>query len=358
MSVKIMNDKRAANLTLNKMIVLILVVLVIFVVLMFIFKPEIWDKIRNLPDYTYNDTDRELEVDLSDLQLAGMCPDRTVASIGPFEGKLGFKHQYIYFLFGDEQGKTKQQKTNLYWKGDEKQGQIWLLEKDKFSIFGFKLGPELDWFDKDRLVATVKVGFGNFIKVEPEFFNKDSELHQRLRFNSGNLDEFLKYAAKLNGSYLASNNKFCKTGDDYVEITGWPESEGKRLNRIKPNLELKRYWATLYLGRPKQVKIDFSPYIIADGLDYFYLFDRDEYFEISGHKGKFNYPELGRIYPDGSVWISDSRMKQAPFNEEFGKLNVNDDFFYHYNKYYKPNYETNLIVDYEKIKIGYKNLKK
>lgn len=55
-----MMNKKADNLTINKLIIIILAILVLLALLMFIFKVDILEWLRNLPDYTY-EGDKEID---------------------------------------------------------------------------------------------------------------------------------------------------------------------------------------------------------------------------------------------------------------------------------------------------------
>lgn len=114
-----MNKK--GEIAINKIITLILVVLVIALVLFFYFRQDIWNSIRNLPGYVYNDSDKEIDYSsLSDNELS------------EYNCKPVGKIMNNYIVIGQE-------KTNLYLQGNK----IW-LDKDWKDL-------EIGTFDENLL---------------------------------------------------------------------------------------------------------------------------------------------------------------------------------------------------------------
>jgi hypothetical protein len=316
---------KKAELSITQLISLILVIVVVVVVIMSILNPHIWDWARNLPDYTYNDTDKVIEyVELTKTEVDGICPGASrVGTIGRLTGAVGFREQYINFLIGNELWETE-----LYWRGTETDAEIWLLKEDKYTGW--------DWFERDLLVANVEKGI---IKVEPSLLDLDSEIYQRTRFEKEVLE--LTILPLLEDAYLAFNNQICRVGEPAKLKPAWPENIGKELNLIRPKISREG----------KKYKIDLSPYLIPQAINFLYLVDGGSFIEIKGDIIGFNYKELGRIYPDGSVWIDNERMNIKRGDSKLVKINFGEEFFGQSNLRYHPFYETNLRVEtYDLIK--------
>jgi len=317
---------KKAELSIIQLISLILVIVVVVVVIMSILNPRIWDWVRGLPDYKYEDKDEVIEyVELTHSEVEGICPDASkVGTIGGLTGDIGFREQYINFLVGNELISTE-----LYWRGSEEDAEIWLLKKDKHTGW--------DWFERDLLVANVEKGA---IKVEQSLLDLNSEIYQKTRFEEKVLE--LTILPLLENAYLAFNNQICRVGEPTKVNPAWPESEGKELNLIRPRIEKEE---GVY-------KIDLSSYLIPQGIDFLYVVDGGDFIEIKGSKGwGFDYKELGRIYPDGSVWIDRERMSIKKGGVGLVDINFDEGFFGQNNYYYFPFYETNLrIENYDLIK--------
>jgi len=60
---------------------------------------------------------------------------------------------------------------------------------------------------------------------------------------------------------------------------------------------------------------------------------------------------LGRIYPDGSVWLSLKDLSLKRKNSELVIVKFSEEFFGRENLNYEPFYETNLkLENYDSIK--------
>ncbi len=349
--------RKAESLALNKLIIIILVILVILAVLMFIFRAEVLEWFRNLPGYTYNETDKEIEAsELSDAQVAGMCPEnyRGIGFIGGLEGTMGFREKYVHFLIKD----NKYLKTKLYWRGTNQEAKIWLLKKDK--VFGF------DWLEGDLEVAKVEKGL---ILVNEQFLDLDSEIHQRTRFDkekSVELRQFLEFVRILHNSYTVGNNKICKIADDPEYKSAWPESVGGEIIDLRPTLENKK--GKLRIGELENFIYDYST-----NVEFLYLVKKNDYIEVSGYRSGWcgdycaqDKYDLFRIYPDDSVWyfgdyrgdtihggvnvydkidIQDRRQVKEPLF-----MNRDNPYLFRDLAYGRHKQETNLRVNYEAIK--------
>ena len=333
---------KKAEISVPQLIALILVVLVVVVVLISIFSPRLWDFVRALPDYKYNDTDREIEYNkLTDAELAGICPDASkVGTVGPLVGSIGFREQYINFFVKNELGETELKQTKLYWRGSETNAKIWLYKKDKYTGW--------DWFEKDLLVATVNE---RVIKVEPILLDLDSEIYQRTRFGGKILELYL--LPYLENSYLAFNNQICRVAEPAKPKPTWPESVGGKLIIIEPNLYVDP--ETGDLASP-----GLYPYFDFDStpeLEFLYLVNKEDYISVCGSRRGFlarDGCDVLRIYSDGSIWLI--RLIGRDYGTDVNVINYQDfmtrinPFIFRDDAYGYHDNETNLRVDYNKIR--------
>lgn len=289
-----MNKK--GRLSIKQLISLILVLIVIVVVLLAIFNPSLFDWVRQLPDYSYNDTDRPIDLkDLTAAETEGICPGASrVGFVGELSSKF-FSEQYLVFF--DEKGDGV--RTKFYWRRGENNGKIWLLQGDRDSIF--------EWLTADRLVAEV---VDNKIKVKEEWFDLDSEIHQKARFSEKSsefLNNNLKFLIKLDGSYPAFNNKICKISEDISEEDfkpAWPESIGEEIIELDPKLSVGKKIIII------NGLLDFI-YTYSTEIKYLYLINKEDYIQVNGYREgwcgdycKEDKEDILRIYPEDSIWFT------------------------------------------------------
>jgi len=311
---KIILDKR--GIWDQKIITLILVIFVVATILLFLFKTDINSYIRNLPGYSVPDEDEEIDMgNLSDEEIRDLCPE-IVGKINIPEGGvsgIGAK-QYIFI---------NNEKTNLYWSGNKKEGDI------KISKGDIK-------------VAEIKEGI---ILLNSGFFNSDenfvaySEDYQKIRFDLNiDLEDFIN----IHNSYYAGNNLLCKSEEEDIKIDRGIlgdliilDTELLKLERVKRGI----------FGIDKGLEINFSSYIIipeGSKFNFLYVQDRNKYLEI---KGAITFwPDagnLGRIYPDGSIWINKGELIKGAIIGDVSTM---------FSEFYKPYYESNLKVNYEEIR--------
>ncbi len=303
------NLAKRAVLATDKLLILVLVVFVVITVLIMMFRVDINNFIRNLPGYSLPEDD---EIDPSEIDEG---VEDSCTEIGKINAPEKGGKQRIYFI----EEKTKLVATNLYWDADEEEGEI--------KIWG-----------ENVEVAEIENGK---VSVNLAFFDFDSVEHQEIRFVPG-VD--VSYLAKLHNSYYFGSNFICAGDEEEIEIDyGWPE-EPIVLSTIDLDLEKIR----------KKLKVDFSPYmtILDDSCSGFLYFKaRGEYIEIMGNVlGLFgadwtaiDYRELGKIYPDGSVWLDRERL-----TKECGvKLSGVDT---KYRETYPLYHESNLRIDYTAVR--------
>jgi hypothetical protein len=83
-----------AEMTIETIIVIVLGLLVLVLILFLMLNPFIYDWVRNLPGYGYNDTDSF--VNLSEDKLSNMGCTRIIARIGGLEGSWMDREQFFY----------------------------------------------------------------------------------------------------------------------------------------------------------------------------------------------------------------------------------------------------------------------
>lgn len=311
---KIIFDKKGiANKTL---ITIIIAVFVIAAVAMFLFRVDINSYLRNLPEYSVPKNDTEIDVsNLSDEEIKDLCPVMIGRINIPEGGIAGIgSKQYIFI---------NNQRTNLYWGGNKREGVIKISEK------GIK-------------VAEIK---GGIVSLNSYFFNSDknfvaySKSYQRIRFDLNiGIEDFVK----IHNSFYAGNNLLCKSEEEEIKVDhgllGEPvllETELLKLEKVERGI----------FGIDKGLKINFTNYIILpkdSSFEFVYVQDRGKYLEIKGAVGfGFDAGGLGRIYPDGSIWINKGKLIKGAIVKNVSTM---------FSEFYKPYYESNLRVNYEEIK--------
>ena len=319
---KIILDKR--GIAINKLLTAIIVIFVVASVLIFLFRVDINNYLRNLPGYSVPEEDEEINITDDEESGGDWCPVEIGKIKVPEGGILGIGDKQPIYIDGE--------KTNLYWDADEKEGSIKILRKDSI----------LDYLKKDVIVAEVKEGI---VFVNPDFFDLDSEEYQKIRFIP-KVD--VSYFVKIHKSHYAGSNFLCKDEEEDIEIDyGFPD------NPIVLDTEsLKLEWK-----KKNKLKIDFSPHIILpenSHLKFLHIINRKDFIEIKGAITGFDKVELGRIYPDGSVWLDREKLteKRPGFFKTTPGAEINSEVVQKYrgiNSPY-PYYESNLRVNYEKIK--------
>jgi hypothetical protein len=326
-------EKKAQGMTINKLITIILIVVTIALVLLFMFNKDIFHWFKGLPGYGgVNDSDIIIDPGNIDHIISGACASEDGTLVGEFSSNPSLGDETFLYLKEKSLGNLA---TNLYLT-DRYNGELKLLEKTA-NLFTWNI---------DTLVGTTNSQ--GVIKINPDFLDLNKEYYQKIRFNPNNVEMYLEFASvlqKLNGSKVIGQ-MICKNGNDSELIEMWPKSVGKKINNITLVTEIINPW-----NHYPRLKIDFSPHIELNELNYFYLVKRNNYFEIKGDKFGFDYANLGRIYNDGSIWISKDRMGiTAPGIVKSGDrlvdLNLSEDFFYTFNINYDPFYETNLRINY------------
>lgn len=309
----IFNKKGIAT---KMLITIIIAVFVIAAVAMFLFKVDINSYLRNLPGYSVPENDTEINMsELSDEEIKDLCPV-IVGKINVPEGGIagiGSK-QYIF---------VNNQKTNLYWIGNKREGVIKISEKD-------------------IKVAEIK---GGIVSLNSDFFNSDksfitySESYQKIRFDLNiDIEDFVK----IHNSFYAGNNLLCNYEKSNITIDRGLlgdlivlDTELLKLERVKRGI----------FGIDNGLKINFSPYITLpeeSKFNFLYVQDRKKYLEIKG--AVTFWPDagnLGRIYSDGSIWINKGELNKGAIIENVSTI---------FSEVYKPYYESNLRVNYDEVK--------
>lgn len=175
-----MLDKKG-EIAVEKVVTLIIVLLVIVVAILIIFKPDILNWMKNLPEYSYNDSDKEIV--LSPDQLAEIGCEKLV---GRIEGArdIGLFSQKNFISIGGKQ-------TDLYIDG--------------------KIAIRLS--NKDELIANIK---DNVIYVYPAFLDKYSQIYKTL--SSAGLPSLEELRLIDNSFLLDTGGYICKSNKAIKEI--------------------------------------------------------------------------------------------------------------------------------------------
>ncbi|GEM_PF-3203808 len=313
------------------LILLILGLLVLAAVFFFLFKADILEWLRNLPEYNY--TDPEVgDLSLDEETAYSICKGANyVGFVGDFNA-LELNKDYISFFIKDlRDGKIKEASTKLYWKGGEKNGEIYLKQMDFQSIFGKSFLA--DWAEKDLLVA--KSDKNGVIWVEKDLLDYGSEFYQTTRF-SGRPPEVM-VIPKLDAAYFVDANKLCREGGPAKMVEAWPGGD-KIIN-----LDLRMY------VDPETGKVvtQLDKYFnLGEDIRFLYLENKGDYilvrgmFKISDQRP----PAPLKIYPDGSVWFLDSQ--DLTFKDGSGVI-MKEEYAPDLDKFYR---ETNLRVNYDEAR--------
>jgi len=319
---------KKASLSIDKLILIILAILVLLAILVFIFKTDILEWVRNLPQYNYTG-DREINYTEVDQEiLAGQCDKggEVIATVGdPRPGIVGgdIDGKYLYYSTKREgtEGKIQYALTQLYWK---KEGENSKINLERGGFFGL---------ESDVVIAKVDNGI---IKVEKAFLDLNSPIYQKTRFYSKPINEYILFP-KLDNSYLGKGNVICKAGEDTKLVPAWPENTGTAVINIHPSFRMK----------DGKVAVDLEPYITLEGskFEFLYVENLGNYLEIKGNiDWRLDWVELGRIYPDGSVWLDKDRLIKK------GGAETSSEVYSIFNVNYPPYYESNIRVDnYENL---------
>lgn len=179
-----MNKKADEKLVMNKLIVIILCILVLLAILMFIFKVNILEWIRNLPDYTY-EGDKEIDyTKLSpDVLLQLGCTEK-IALIGDKDVKI-FGDRREFFMFIED---NKLRKIELY---------VDVNDPDHYFI-RFIEGKDMDVGEVKDKVLTINKNILDNYDPDDRFGKKVS----------------LADLEKMNGAHLILTRLLCKTKEE------------------------------------------------------------------------------------------------------------------------------------------------
>jgi len=317
---------KRGDMAVSEIIALILVIIVVIVFFGFLFvKDPILNWMKNLPGYNVNENNSDREIGIPDTEVPGSCygSENQVPEIKILEGSTRARALTL------NQYNTKQyifianKNTNLYWKGDEKNGEI---------IF-------------DTLNLKVGIVENGIVKIDSNLLNPDNIVYQKARIEKlnggkGGIDSSLiSDLIKLNGTRDVQNF-LCKTkeqvdSENTLIIKAWPESAGGKLINVNSNelkLQIVRkefnifekyfYGALSYIS-PNAVNDIEKVTIVLPGVNSidsnfmktkkFSLFKYKNILLMETDKGN----HFGIIYPDGSVWIEQSFIfsEQSPFSE-------------------------------------------
>jgi len=228
-----------------------------------------------------------------------------------------------YYIFLNNDGSKKQ--TQLYYGGS--------------SILASVSG-------KDIVVANIRE---NKVDVIENFFDASSKEFNDIRMKVG--DDFWNVLAQLDNSVYVDGH----VGKDYKQ--GFFKGEGDKTELIGKRPGVFKIGDIVNLDATTVGSLDWNKgelTLFFPGMNFvgkvnrLYLRQDKEYIIIFGNLDWDIDKELGRIYPDGSIWFDDN---------ELGIMGVKINRKTNYNKYFKPYYESNIKIDYNEVLKILKNKK-
>jgi len=323
---------KKGNITINHVILIVLGLLVLLAVLMFIFKANILEWLRNLPEYDYGDPEVG-DLGLDEEAISSICKGANyVGFVGKFDSTELNNNPITFFRKNRETNRIYGVSTKLYWKGGGKNGEIYLKIED-FSIFGKTFTA--DWFLKDLLIA--KSDNNGRIYVEDNLLNYDSEFYQTTRF-SGKRPPEITVVPELEAAYFVDGNKLCREGKPASIVPAWPEPEGQIIN-----LDLRMY-VDPETGKVVTQLDDY--FELGEDIRFLYLVNAKDSISIVGLFKNTNQKMILplKIYPDGSVWFFSSMPENYFKIKDPGVITRK-------NEYLGKSYlETNLRVNYDETR--------
>ena len=179
-------NKRGSELVSNKLIIIILAILVIAVILFFIFKANILEWMRNLPEWQY-EGDKDVEVSGEDRNASESdCPIKVARAP---EGKE------IFFCGDKACSESNLINSRLYIYGEsERKAEIYVLLNGYFGI--------------DRLISDEKIGDieNKKITILPEILEGKGAIYEKVKNDLPNFILLLN----LNEAYFSYQNYICR----------------------------------------------------------------------------------------------------------------------------------------------------
>ena len=300
------------SLAVNKTITIILVILLVTAVLIWYFKSDILNYLKNLIP-SYNSSDEEIDIKMPEIT------DRLA-------------YPYINLLDNDEQRECK--------NGGIKVGEAGITKKPIEII-----NSKIYFYNKD--VGTVtKEGDTKKLSISSNFLDFKNEFYQQIRYRINKPPEKLvETLARLHRSNFETDILICR--DKTINVSREIQNYYKGILLENLKLEVSEKYKTIslfpYLNYP------------ADKVKFLFLEYKDNYVYINGKmlSGK-DVDFFGVIKSDGSVWLTKyvytSLIQQAypyisrtenPISLSFGAIYLGNEL----NSYY----ETNIRVNYKKI---------
>lgn len=328
-----MSKKGASELTFNKVIILILVILVILGVLIFLFKVDIMEKIRNLPGYESN-PDQTINLSEDQLKLLNYAPVGQI--LAPEKRDYSLFNQWYFEVYKIDSNYSILQKIRtrimLDWAGSTSQsnGNIVIARAWETDIV---IGQMID----NRLTLTV---------------SKNDYLNYKRIYDS--LPDYSDLIKLNNAKYLGGTLFITKE-----ILTGLPPAA--QLNKVQdiiiPDIENK-----ISYSDGVHYKISLAPYFnlkpdtAIQSYRNMFFYARNEKDSIGIYMKKNIYDAdysdtslAGRIYPAQDTW-GRIYMSDAVGNYWEASKETNYDI-HNPSKGYSPViYETNLWVNYTKLR--------
>ncbi len=164
---------RRADLTINKLVLIIIAILILAALLIFIFKVDILEWLRGLPDYAY-EGDKEVDyTSLSPDKLALLGCDEKIAEIGKHDVKIWGDVRELFMLPGNR-------KISLYVLYENTEKMDFLISVAEKNIGVGKIKDELLTIDKDVIENYDSHDVNKYVSLEDLRLLEGSRLFGRL----------------------------------------------------------------------------------------------------------------------------------------------------------------------------------
>ncbi len=299
-----------ARLALNKLLTLILVILVILAALYLIFKPQIFDWIKGLPEYQY---EHDEEIDMGELttqQLAYFNCNYPIASIG--SKPLGWAYMKndrdLYVISCDEKECQARKSAALYWEGEDISNLELKLRKEFLGV---------NWAWQDQIIGSIDDK--GIVNIKNEFLGKDFQVEL-------SKVELFETLVNLNGAHLIPGIMlFCKTEEEVAEGTSVLQKTQQIL--VQPVLRgyTREAGCLISIKRANFGEIakisgkDFCPLFATKPLQLvFPLFTFGNYEHIDFiWNAKENRAYARRVWLETGLWGGNWKIADKPHGKEF-----------------------------------------
>lgn len=311
--------KKKGVLPIDKIGKWILALLFLGVLLFFIASLDISSYIKNLPGYKNTEATTLIKVEASDLiKESQVCGD--LIRVGRIVYEEEDKFHWVYL----SAGRGFERKTLIYIDGSNNL---------KYQVDGKKD------FEIGNYLVEGKVAS---LFVDSDYYSYNSDSFQEIRFFP---EVKIENFALLANAVVKEGTILCGAKEPIEVDEGFENLLVVNVNNM--------------FVPSKNNLIHFEPYLDLKNTAFksLLLREQENFFEITGYIGPFRTIRyLGRVYPDGSVWFDTDRLTDVYpgwFSTPEEKVKISPDVLRVSRKGMAPFYETNVRIDYEKLKENY-----